>query len=409
MEISYKVIFKTNFYSSSKKYPKIAKTFQDFKKGGKINYIARKTATLANDMDNETLKKEFLKSGLSYDEFLKNQVEIKKNSGLFTFNEKGKIENCSIDEAKKIVKKIDDEQMVWDTTLSFGNYAKEKMLFSQKEFLDIIETTLPNFFKSESMNIKNMNVFLSLHGNTGNPHAHIIFFEKNKSFLNQKTGEIVFKSKGKFNLEHMRNFEDVVQQKLKSKENYDKTFETKKEVWENRKTIKTNLKNSFIHNAINNPKILNNIKVLSEIIKEENIKNYAKMNEDQKDLIKELFLEIVNNDDELKEHFFNYQEKIELIRNNEDFTDANFLDKENEEFENQIANILIKEIIEMEQNSEDNDLEGKFGKWTRPNFREEDSLKMLLKKVYNQFLSFEKLNNGTKQKQKQKYKGLKHE
>lgn len=88
-------------------------------------------------------------------------------SGLLSFREKAKV--------RKKLRATDSQ--IWDCVISFEeNFGKEHM----KSYLDaknLLNDELPNFLKSNGMDITNVTWVAGLHENTENRHIHLCFFE----------------------------------------------------------------------------------------------------------------------------------------------------------------------------------------------------------------------------------------
>ncbi len=106
--------------------------------------------------------------------------EINKNfksTGIYSKNGLMSIEE--VKELRKDMKNLDDNQIFWDTIVSFSDdFIKENNLYTPEKVQKALNIELKSFFSDNGMDYEKVNWFFSMHTNTDNNHIHLGFFEK---------------------------------------------------------------------------------------------------------------------------------------------------------------------------------------------------------------------------------------
>ncbi|AUB32018.1 relaxase MobL [Spiroplasma floricola] len=154
-----------------------------YKSGDYLNYISRPDAVFNLNIDDEQVKLlNTLRTGSREEKVKYNKMleEINKNfksTGIYSKNGLMSIEE--VKELRKDMKNLDDNQVFWDTIVSFSDdFIKENNLYTPEKVQKALNTELKNFFSDNGMDYEKVNWFFSMHTNTDNNHIHLGFFEK---------------------------------------------------------------------------------------------------------------------------------------------------------------------------------------------------------------------------------------
>ncbi|WP_033161530.1 relaxase MobL [[Mycoplasma] collis] len=328
----YKTIFKTIRFTKAKTYY--------YKKGKYIDYITRKNAVFkSNKSSFEILELE--KKFSSFTKTMNSLVQENENinSGLFTI-QNNKAEIISANEAKKVYSKLDDNQLVWDTIVSLDyEILKEANIISQKQYADFLVENIKYFFNSEKFDLKNLNIFFSIHINTKNPHFHIGFSEKEPKRFDYKNNQYTFRKKGFFELSNIQKFVNTIDKKILFSKEYEKLQNFKSELWNSKKELKEEIKKIS----------LNRFSLIDNVLKIKNseIKNFKNANDEIKNTVSEIKNFLIKNNSEFGNKYKEFENKINLIKNleldkifNDDI--SQLVEKEDLAIQNEIFKNVLK-------------------------------------------------------------------
>ena len=179
-----------------------------YKTGDFINYISRPDAVFNLDITDDEVKiLNALRTGnKSQKEKYNKIVEAMnlnfKNTGLY-----GKNGLMRVEEAKNLkqqMKTLEDEQILWNTIISFdNNFIKETELYTSEKIQKALEQEIKKLFKNNNLDESNMTWFWSMHTNTDNNHIHLGFFENKKSqlaYLYDKNGNKIKDKNGNYKM-----------------------------------------------------------------------------------------------------------------------------------------------------------------------------------------------------------------
>ncbi|VEU75846.1 relaxase MobL [Mycoplasmopsis columboralis] len=273
---------------------------------------------------------------------MKKLLNEQSNSGLYQIHSSEEVSLVDINETKKVFQKIKSDQFIWDTVLSFTvEYAKKHNLYSPRDYVEYASKNLKWLFEKEKLSFKDLNFYATLHTNSDNPHLHLVFFEKEQKFINTRNGKKTFRQSGRFkkanlikNLQHLNN--------LKSPQELEEIFETKKQVWNTKHTLQKTYKQSIVEQ--NNFKNSNQkITLLQYELSKIKSPRFKTLNEELKQKVLNVVEELIENNDDLSKEF----SKITALINETPFNDKeknNFKEKELSELKTNLANTLIKEL-----------------------------------------------------------------
>ncbi|MDC4163037.1 hypothetical protein LNO75_00380 [Mycoplasma sp. T363T] len=147
---------------------------------------SQKVTSSANQKKNRHAR--YFKDGL-YLEYIAREEAVSKEDRSKVFDIQGN--EISLDLAKQKMAKLDDDQFVWENVLSFDDKTKKLIDFNDKKSIaKLIQRPLYDFWKSNGINPKNIDLVFSIHQNTEHPHIHFSFWEKEKTYkLRTKNGE----------------------------------------------------------------------------------------------------------------------------------------------------------------------------------------------------------------------------
>ena len=147
----------------------------------------RKFYTSNKDNDNDYLNyvSQGVKAGEVWD-YVAYAGNEEKSEGVF-----GKNGLMTAKDKKQIREELKKtKSVVWDTLISFTEeYGKERLL-SYKDAEAIINKHLPKLVKDNHMNYSNINWFAGLHMNTDNRHVHLLWWEKEPTFVHRNKEEL---------------------------------------------------------------------------------------------------------------------------------------------------------------------------------------------------------------------------
>ncbi|ASP28795.1 hypothetical protein SCORR_v1c10230 (plasmid) [Spiroplasma corruscae] len=359
------------------------------------DYVLREKAVLKSNLDIDTLKElYFLKYEINnhykdsifwkedewfykVNDFLANHknetkysnlIQLLKNidsenSGLWT--KEGILNNEQLkDFTNEFNKKISDNQIIWDNVISldksFADYTKT---LTGKQMYDLINNNINAFFKKAGFcKPEMMEWAFAFHKNTDNPHIHLIFYEKEPTFWNNK--KLDYKKKGiiptsilklfAFNMakdllinkEFIKFQQTIRNDFLKLFKNTIKDIFKKDDLnWDKTKRIYEEIENDAnnIKERIWRIKTLNNSKNISY--------NSKKMDKQTKKMVDDLSLKIIYSNKELKKEYMdyisiieNYQKKLDKLAEKYKSNNENWNIEEDEEDEENDGDLSFKDI-----------------------------------------------------------------
>ena len=96
-------------------------------------------------------------------------------------------------ELHKKFKNLDNENIVYDTVITFQpEFAEKYQLFTPEKMQEIVARNLRKMLKNSQFDYDNIEWFATFHTNTNNPHVHLGFFEKEPKHYNKKTGKFEY-------------------------------------------------------------------------------------------------------------------------------------------------------------------------------------------------------------------------
>ena len=200
------IIFKVLNYNKASLNNKSKKS-RDFyyKNGDWINYIIRPDAVFNLDISDEEISElNKLRKGNNsqkneYSKRLEKLNSTFKTTGLY--GSEGVMSIEDVKNLKKRMRKIEDDQIIWDTVVSFsGDFVKNNKLYTPEKVQKAINEEIKKFFEDNNLCHDKMDWFFAMHLNTDNNHIHLGFFEKEPTdyeFVTSKNGEKVLNKYGK--------------------------------------------------------------------------------------------------------------------------------------------------------------------------------------------------------------------
>ncbi|MHA3828571.1 hypothetical protein [Mycoplasma sp. Z1473D] len=330
-----------------------------------LDYISRSDAIYIQD-DNETsfqLKQSFINSSLSFKDWYSSRSKANRKSaksGVYAlFND---AKDINIDDMKQQLANINKKQNVWEMIINIGKDGEELFFVDKNKWASVLNKTFPRLLKKNDLSSSNINGYWAIHCNTGNPHIHINFWEKNPSIL--KGDEYIYKPKGAFSKTSIKQFEYIFKAEILSNAKWEETTfnkledirNHKNEIWDKRKEIRNELKNS-LNQMSDEIKCLNRAKAIKEELNNKDNKTFANLSDNNKENVLKIFEFLMNTNTQFKDMVAKYKQELTNIDNSQDndffkkYVD-DFITKENDEFMQQIGNIICKSIDAMEENKE---------------------------------------------------------
>ena len=320
-----------------------SKSREFFKAGKKVDYIARNSGAVkfleSIDKNIENFSEEL---NQKQKEYSKNS-----NSGLFSIQDGESIE-IDREQAKNAFKSIQN-QIIWDGHISISKDSSNKFKYGDvQDWSSLARKFIPQLLRKEKMDIKNVNFFYSVHGDTGNPHMHFMFFEKNKEILDDHQN-ISFRKKGKFQIDNLKTFEDIASDWVENQNESRRNYSLKEKLWQNKLSLKQIIKNDYIYELSESVH-----SVIDEAI-ENNVNSFKKLSAKSKSKILNYFYQEINEFDIEDKNAINsfldsFEEnnilhstkRREAFESNLKF--QKFLKTEKEEFLNDVGNIILKSL-----------------------------------------------------------------
>ncbi|MCR8966555.1 hypothetical protein [Mycoplasma zalophidermidis] len=327
-----------------------------YSSGRHLRYIARVDAVYVQDDDKTKfdLESEFKKSGLDFKSWMNLQTRVKKDSaksGVYRLFENPK--DINVNDEIELLNKILQKQIVWEMIINPGQFGVDNFMLDKNEWADLLNVHMRKLLKANHLDPENIRGHWVMHSNTDFPHVHLSFWEINPNTQTKKEG-LVFKQKGWFSKKSVQNFNNVLSSEVIYQKEYRKLNETKAKTWDIRKHIKAittldDVRNEEIYDDV--------FKVRDYMLNRKN-KTYVKADEDIKEAIWNIFDYVQSNNDDIKMQYQNYMSELEKLKGeklaslfNEKLKN-NFIDKEKDEFEKQIGNLIIKLCLNENEMSE---------------------------------------------------------
>lgn len=323
--------------------------FEFYKSGKHLDYISRRSAVYLQDdnSNRESLWNEFVDSGLSKQEWLNNRVAEKMNikkSGVYRLFGDGS--DIDIDEEKKVLSELSNEQNIWEMIINPGDLGLENFCVDKFEWNDLLNRNLKKLLKSNKLDPENITGHWVIHTNTEFPHIHISFWEKSPRVL-QNDDSLGFKTRGVFNGKTIEKFNEILTNEITFNAEYQNFVNIKNLVREKRKSLKElgNLSGLIFEK---DGEFLDSVLHIRNSLINKHNKTYAKASEDVKNSIWKVFNYILENNKEFKNEYSVYKDELEKLKDkdlgsefNNDAKDK-FIEIENKEFESQLGNAIIK-------------------------------------------------------------------
>ncbi|QNM93847.1 hypothetical protein H9M94_01055 [Mycoplasma sp. Pen4] len=220
--------------------------FEFYTSGNYLNYISREEAVYIQDNNSSTeeLKRNYLTSNLTFDEWYKSKTKAASKSdksGVYKlFSDRADdLNEKEIKELNNHVKKLSKEQNIWEMIINLGDVDGEKYFFVDKnQWNDVLSRTLSGLLKNNGLKPKDIDGFYTLHANTGKPHLHLCFYENKPSFRNG-----TYRPKGAFKKESISHFAQMFKAEVTNPTELAKLQNIKSTIWNDKKMIKADLKN----------------------------------------------------------------------------------------------------------------------------------------------------------------------
>ena len=230
------------------------------------------------------------------------------------------------------------QSIVWSAVLSFTPEIAAAFCKNKDDAQNLLNENLPILFKDTKFDISNIDWFGSYHRNTDNPHVHFVMFEKLPLVL--KDGKKCYNDKYKLPIDNIRNFTA----------NMNRSFDPFKfPVYNLRDEIRTEF-NLYCKQPV---MLLNYTSDKLKEIKDKGIFQYAKLNEQEQDLIRcfvdgfiDLNLSAKKKFDEYTSFLLNFQaHSLKMYKDNHYKTVpkniSSFYDNRINEFYSRLGNTLL--------------------------------------------------------------------
>ncbi|WP_416322452.1 hypothetical protein O7983_000489 [Mycoplasmopsis felis] len=274
----------------------------------------------------------------------KDAVEVHKTSfksGLQGFDGGRYIESVNVNELKSKIK--DNKLPFYEMIISSNDEMIKSGMAGNNKWRELVEKEVLKWLESSGLGFKreNLELYYSIHGNTDNPHIHLAFFEKtNLRNLNRKVigiqNQIASRKFEELRLGILRRFTD----------DFDINSIDKK-ISEIRE-----LKAKFDKNLVNGPNIQKDdiLFLKSECMLNKNIW-YSRLSKKSKGIVANAREYLMKHNesfrDAINEYYFNYDElkKIDIKKKNLRVLYHKKIDKEKNEFERKINNLVLRELL----------------------------------------------------------------
>lgn len=269
---------------------------------------------------------------------------VDKTTGLYNFKSNCEYNFNEVNDIKDKMANLKDNQLFWDCVISLDKkYCESLMLYDPKDMIEHMQGPLKDLFEKNHMDINNFEIFGAFHQNTDNPHFHIGFYEITPKYI--KNGKEQFNRIGVLggkNCNYFKEFGLSVEKELENDNLFLQLKQIRKNVYEKTQEI---LKEKYTDSFSN----LVNYWVENKIYQFQ----YNNLDEAHQEKISSTINMLIESDDELKELYHSYKDKLLDIREwYEEHNEIYKLDKspddwyklENEGIDLRLANSILKTI-----------------------------------------------------------------
>lgn len=232
-------------------------------------------------------------------------------------------------------------------------------MLHKNKWHEIIKPYFEKLLIANGFDPKNINCFYAMDGNTQYPHVELFFYEKEPTRV-----------KGNFKLETLNIFKGQIANAIGNSDFVNKLNDLTKDVWDARKLILNNI-NKLLVKQRNQEKLnddpkqdyvdfLKASKFITDELKNKHNKSYARLADEAKNQIEVIKNFLYQKDPTYKEAVDDYQKKIDLIRSLNTDGDKylekrinGIIKKEQDDFEKQIGNKIIKALQEARKESKE--------------------------------------------------------
>ncbi|ENY68810.1 Hypothetical protein MAU_2950 [Metamycoplasma auris 15026] len=347
--------------------------YEFYKSGKFIDYISRPSAVYVQELndDRNSLLEKMKNKNVNFVSFINSRTLLKQRqikeianiedkTGLhLLFNNEPKDIDPEI--AKKQFKKLNKSQHVWEMIINPGDLGIKNNMLDKNEWNAILNKNMRSLLKANKLDPNNIIGYWTLHSNTNYPHIHLGFFEKEPNHTNN------YRLKGKFDPKSISRFSFLFENAINEQSDYKNLFDFKNTIWSDRREIKklfistldkinkTNQSLISFSLSEDEQRILKATKIIKQFFRDSKNRTYASANNKHeiKEAINEIFNLRVKDNAELNEKVKTYNSDFQkLINSSFDGKQSSslkeeFINKEKDEFEKQIANVIIKNCLKM--------------------------------------------------------------
>lgn len=303
------------------------------------------------EFNSDAARKEYMRN------HIKENVKCNKKSGLYNLMADKPIDIKDIDVLKREFKNL--KQTCWDLVINPGDLGLENNMLHKNKWHEIIKPYFEKLLIANGFDPKNINCFYAMDGNTQYPHVELFFYEKEPTRV-----------KGNFKLETLNIFKGQIANAIGNSDFVNKLNDLTKDVWDARKLILNNV-NKLLVKQRNQEKLnddpkqdyvdfLKASKFITDELKNKHNKSYARLSDEAKNQIEVIKNFLYQKDPTYKEAVDDYQKKIDLIRSLNTDGDKylekrinGIIKKEQDDFEEQIGNKIIKALQEARKESKE--------------------------------------------------------
>lgn len=323
--------------------------FSFYASGKHLEYITRKSAIYIQDdnLTKQALKNEFDISNLDFKSYLNSKtyenqalenINLENKTGLYRLFSDEPID-LSIEKEKQLLKRINKNQNIWEMIINPGEIGITNFSMDKNEWNDILNFRLSKLVQYNGLDPNNLLGHWVIHANTNYPHIHLSFWEKTPNNKNK------FKQKGAFSKSSVTKFNELLYQDLTKNGEYLDLFKSKNSIWDMRKDLK-----KMFEFGPKYFEITSAVSIIKNFYENKSNHNYATSLDDEQvnKAIWNIFDFVKNYNNAFSHKYDRYQKEIDLLKN-KDFKDTfnsklrdEFIEKETNEFKNQIGNIIVK-------------------------------------------------------------------
>lgn len=315
-----------------------------FRSGKVIDYIAREEAILVQpkNFNQDKLNHIFLQSGKEEIEFmhsfLKMYSEDKSLTGIYDISENEN--DISLEKAKEELSKLDKNQKIFNLIFSPNSkLVSENRFFSKKQWFDLLKEELQVFCTQNKIDFNKIKGYLGIHVNTKHPHAHIVFFEKEKSYKKNKDSKFTWYPFNNFLYKTIDDFKQRAEWKMNAqlyKEYEKQIYQTKNSLYDFKRNFNNEIAN--VNYKASNLDIQRKIEEIARYCNENKIKSYFKVKDNKiKGYIADVNEELIKSNVFYKKLNENYDKCLNSISN---------IEANNSIAKKELKSIYVKEIKE---------------------------------------------------------------